>query len=422
MGKIRVQLFCLLALALALGGCGPDNVVNDYANIQTEEHHLHFFGNKYEASNVAVIEEILTAYMQENQTVLISYESLKSNNYYSALARRAQAGRLDDVFMINHDSRLDFKANGRLADLTELAEAAPFSEEMLSQMREPDGRIYWVPTMVSAFGLYCNLDLLAEHKQPVPQNLAEWKAVCDYFVGQGIVPIVVNNDVSLKTLALAKGFYPLYQQGEQAAAFALLNSGEASLSDYLRPGWELVQEFCAKGYVDTAKALETSTTSDDLREFVQGKSPFMLTGAWAAGRVKGMEPDFEFLVMAYPVLEDGCVLVINPDVRLSVAAESENLALAQDFVAYFLQEENITRFANSQASFSPLLGDYRPNLREVQPIVASYRNDTLVLASDSGLNFPIWGITEETARDLLSGQDLTTALQQMDEQVVKNRY
>ncbi len=98
MGKIRVQLFCLLALALALGGCGPDNVVNDYANIQTEEHHLHFFGNKYEASNVSVIEEILTAYMQENQTVLISYESLKSNNYYSALARRARAGRLDDIF------------------------------------------------------------------------------------------------------------------------------------------------------------------------------------------------------------------------------------------------------------------------------------------------------------------------------------
>ena len=77
MGKIRVQLFCLLVLALTLGGCGPDNVVNDYANIQTEEHHLYFFGNKYEASNVAVIEEILTAYMQENQTVLISYESLK---------------------------------------------------------------------------------------------------------------------------------------------------------------------------------------------------------------------------------------------------------------------------------------------------------------------------------------------------------
>ena len=47
MGKIRVQLFCLLALALAVGGCGPDNVVNDYANIQTEEHHLQFFGNKY---------------------------------------------------------------------------------------------------------------------------------------------------------------------------------------------------------------------------------------------------------------------------------------------------------------------------------------------------------------------------------------
>lgn len=416
MRKIKLQLLCLLFLALTLAGCGHDNVVNDYAGAQTDSQYLHFFGNKYEASNVEVIEEILTAYMQENQTVLISYESLKGNDYYQALAQREQAGRLDDVFMINHDMQLAFQANGSLADLTDLAEAAPFSEAMLSQMREPDGRIYWVPTTVSAFGLYCNLDLLAEHKQPVPQNLAEWEAVCDYFVEQGIVPIVANNDISLKTLALAKGFYPLYQQGEQAAAFARLNSGEAKLSEYLQPGWELVQEFCAKGYIDTAKALETAKTSDDLQEFVQGRSPFMLTGVWAAGRVKQMNPGFEFQVIAYPVLEDGCVLVINPDVRLSAAADSANLALAQDFIAYFLQEENIARFADNQASFSPLLDEYQPSLREVQPIVESYRRDTLVVGSDSGIEFPIWDITADVAKALLAGEDLATALQRMDAQ------
>ena len=42
-----------------------------------------------------------------------------------------------------------------------------------------EGEIYWVPTTVSAFGLYCNLDLLEENDQKVPETLPEWEAVCD---------------------------------------------------------------------------------------------------------------------------------------------------------------------------------------------------------------------------------------------------
>ena len=102
--------------------------------------------------------------------------------------------------------------------------------------------------------------------------------------------------------------------------------------------------------------------------------------------------------------------------RLSAAADSANLALAQDFIAYFLQEENIARFADNQASFSPLLDEYQPSLREVQPIVESYRRDTLVVGSDSGIEFPIWDITADVAKALLAGEDLATALQRMDAQ------
>ena len=59
----------------------------------------------------------------------------------------------------------------------------------------------------------------------------------------------------------------------------------------MTPGFSLVKEFIDNGYVDAGKALETRKTSDDLEEFVKGESPFMLTGAWAAGRVEGMDPD-----------------------------------------------------------------------------------------------------------------------------------
>lgn len=146
----------------------------------------------------------------------------------------------------------------------------------------------------------------------------------------------------------------------------------------------------------------------------------MLTGVWAAGRVKGMEPDFEFTVVPYPVLEDGAVLVINPDVRLSVSAMGNNQEFAKDFVNYFLQEENIGRFADNQSSFSPLQDDFQPSLSEIQEIVDSYHTSIPVIGSDSHMKSPIWEITADISKGLLSGIDITDLMEQMDEQVMQS--
>lgn len=248
-------LFMLLILLGCLAGCGQKNEVVNYETQPMASQKLTFFGNKHEAANVEVIEEIMTNFMEVNQDVVVSYESIKGSEYYDALQNRESTGHLDDIFMVNHDVVLSFSANDSLADLTDLLANINFSDSILSQMQSPDGKIYWLPTTVSAFGLYCNLDLLEQHGQKVPTNLGEWQAVCDYFVEQGITPIVANNDISLKTLVLAHGFYPLYQDNKQAEAFVKLNSGEARLSDYLADGLALARDFCDKGYINAGLAL-----------------------------------------------------------------------------------------------------------------------------------------------------------------------
>ena len=201
--------------------------------------------------------------MKENPGIRISYESLKGNIYYNALEKRMAAGKGDDVFMVNHDILLELKNQGLVADLSGLGTMSNFTESMRGQM-EVDGRIYWVPTTVSVFGLYCNLDLLKEHNQKVPENLGEWMAACEYFAGQGITPVIANNDISLKTLVIGRGFYSLYQEKRKKEVFSSLNSGEEALSDYLEPGFLLVKEMIDKGYVDAKKTVETRKTSDDL--------------------------------------------------------------------------------------------------------------------------------------------------------------
>lgn len=422
MRRLRYRGLCavLVVLSLGLGGCGSKNTVVNYQDAREDITSIAFFGNKYEPENVTVIEEIISRFMDENPDIRVSYESLKGNEYYEALRKRMAAGKGDDVFMVNHDIVLELEVEGQLADLSELSTIPEYTDQMLSQMRS-DGMINWVPTTVSVFGLYCNLDLLREHNQKVPGNLQEWENVCDYFVKQGITPIIANNDISLKTLAIGRGFYSLYQEGLQEEAYTRLNQGEENLSEYLTPGFSIAEDFISKAYIDAGKAVNTKKTSDDLQEFVKGESPFMLTGAWAAGRVELMEPGFDFQVVPYPILEDGELLVINADTRLSVNADSSHVEAAKRFVEYFTQPENIQRFADQQSSFIPLKSGNPSSVKEIQPLIPCYQSGRIVIGTDGLLNLPIWELTAQVSEKLLSGEPLDSAMEWMDQQAAEER-
>lgn len=411
-------LFLLTAAMWGTAGCGSQNrVVNEDTQDNQENVTITFFGNKYESENVTVIEQIISEFMEDNPHIRVSYESLKGEAYYDALTKRMESGKGDDVFMVNHDILLELEAEGQVADLSGLTAISDYTDQMASQMGE--GKITWVPTTVSVFGLYCNLDLLEEHRQEIPGTLSEWEAVCNYFVDQDITPIVANNDISLKTLAIGRGFHQVYQDGNQSEVFARLNSGEEELSGYLTDGFSIVDRFIRNGYVDDEKALNTKKTSDDLKEFVEGHSPFMLTGAWAAGRVDGMKPEFEFEVAPLPILDDGSLLVINPDTRLSINADSEHLDAAMQFVDYFTQPENIQRFADQQSSFSPLKGGSPSAVKEIQPLIACYEAGRTVIGTDDLLKFPIWELTAEVSQKLLAGEPLEITMKWMDGQAAE---
>lgn len=405
----------LLVCSLILSGCNEKNKVVNYKKADENTVDITFFGNKYEPDNVTVIEEIISGFMEEHPDIRVSYESLKGEDYYTALEKRMAAGKGDDVFMVNHDAALELSEAGRLADLSGMKTISGYTDKMISQMDE-DGKIYWVPTTVSVFGLYCNMDLLEEHGQKVPENLKEWREVLDYFKDRGLTPVIANNDISFKTLAIGKGFYSLYQEGRQEDLFSSLNEGCGRISTYLSDGFSLVEEFIQKGYVDAGKALGTEKTSDDLEQFIKGEAPFMLTGAWAAGRVDKMEPDFEFQVVPYPVLEDSSLVVINADTRLSVNADSGHKDAALKFVEYFTGADNIQKFADQQASFSPLREGSPSSVEEIQPLVSCYQSDRTVIGADGMLKLPIWKLTAQASVKLLSGETLDSVMDWLDMQ------
>ena len=404
-------LCALLCLLIALSGCQSmeDQNYTVPAAEKSETITLKFFGNKNEALNVVAIEEILKAYMEEHPGVNITYESVKGDDYFDVLMKRIRSGNGDDIFMINHDTMLELMKTGELADLSGLPTIEDFSPGVRSQMSF-DGVVPFVPTSISAFGLYCNLGLLAENNLEVPETYAEFLAACEVFSEKDITPIVANNDISLKTLAISRGMFEVYKDGGSEKALEQMNADPSLLAEAMRPGFEMVHLFIDRGYVDAGRTLKTEKTKDDLADFATGSYPFMLTGAWASPRVAALNPGLNYKVYPYPAQEDGSVLVTNVDTRVAVNARGAHVEEAKKFLEYLTQKDVMWEFVDSQSSFSPLEDNRLSSDPAVQPLNAYMTNGRSILGTDSNLKYPIWDLSKESVRGLLKGQSVEEVL------------
>lgn len=168
------------------------------------------------------------------------------------------------------------------------------------------------------------------------------------------------------------------------------------------------------GWVDRQEALATTKTKDDLVLFSSGKQPFMLTGAWAVTRLRELDPGFRFEVHPYPVMDDGCVLVINVDTRVSINGDSPHQKEAMEFVEYLTQSEVLWEFVDSQSSFSPLKENRLAEDTAIQPIGPYLTNGRSVIGSDDNLKFPIWDMSRQCIRTMLEGGSADLAVSHME--------
>ncbi len=424
--EMRKKVFAILLAGsicmLSLAGCsGKVNKVQVVEKGTQETVTLTFFGNKADESNVHVIEQIMSEFMTEHPDIVITYESIKGADYYETLMKRMETGNGDDIFMVDHDSTITLHKEGKLADLTGLSTIDRYMEDMKEQFICEDG-IYWLPTTVSAFGLYCNMDMLKEHHQTVPTNWKEFEAVCDYFVEEGITPVVANNDISLKTLVIGASYYEQYQSGQAERFFTDLNSGKIGFGESLSKGISLVDKMLQKKYVDADIAKNTQKTSNDLEDFAKGEYPFMLTGVWASDRLKSdYHAEFYYEVDPLPILEDGSLVVVNPDTRLAVNADSKYPDEAKLFVDYFTQTENLHALCEDQCSISPLKDGESSSAKEIQQVIQCYQEGRNVIGGDYRLNLQIWRLAKNATQKLLDGISKTEVQKELDEEAEKYR-
>ena len=399
---------CLvLALGLLLQGCGSNEGARTKtmtSNKNQEKVVLTFYGNKVAADEVAVMEEILNDYMKANPHVSITYESLKGNEYYKILDKRLDSGNGDDVFIVDHDHLLRYQKKGYVAKLNDLPAINDYLPQVMDQMRWSDGSIYYAPTSISAFALFCNMDMLKEQKLAVPQNFGDFKKACAVFAANGKKPLIVNQDLSLCTAIISGSWHSYYSQNKTAELCKAVNEKQQPMSSLLADGITKAMELTP--YIDTQKCLTFKKNTDDFKEFAKGEAPFMLTGAWNNPRLAKLQPKFNYALYPYPIKDDGNILLTNVDTRMVVNANSKNMEESKRFLNYLLQSDKMERLAQSMSSFGVLKGTKKKQAagdKRMAAINEAYAAENTMIGSDDRIKYPMWSRGFKAGKAILAG-------------------
>lgn len=398
-----------LALSLACG-CGGNNsiILPERDNGSSAVKTVSFFGHRTDNKSLTVFEGVLQNFMAENQDINVSYESATETSYFSALEKRFKTDNLDDVFMTDRDSLISFTESDALADLSAHVNTDILSPLALSQSAQRDGKLYAVPTGISTYGLYINYDVLQKYGISVPKNYSEFAAACDFFTGEGITPLIINNYSSLRTLIEAAGLYDVYQTPDIQAELEKINSSPTLLCDGLNKGIDLAYTLFERGWADADQAKSCSHFSGDIQLFYKGENPFMITGSYAAADLRKLLKEngssLSFGIYPYPVLETGSVLLAQADAMLCVK-NGENAEAGKKLVKALTDYNVLAELSSGQGCFTVLKGQTQIHSDPALIPSASYlANGKYVIGSDINLKIPLDKYLTECGNMILNGQ------------------
>lgn len=345
------------------------------------------YGNRADRYSLSVIESTLQKFMAEN-SVIATYESATDKAYLQSLERRYSSANLDDIFTIEHDLLFDMKDSGILADLTQTVDIDSFNDIVKSQLYI-EGSIYAVPTSISTYGLYVNHDLLAEYGYTqAPTTLAEFSKMCATFKNNAITPIICNNFSSISSLIYAVGMYGAYSGGNTAGELKEFNSNPTALYSGISKGIDFVYEMIANDWIDIEQAALCEQGTTDLELFSSGQYPFMIAGSWTSDTNKEKEgKQFEYIIYPYPVLENGSVLVVKPDM-LSVK-KGENEELSKKLVSLMTKSETLLSLNHWLSRFSPLKDLQEDASEEIILSASNLQEGKFVICGDMRLSVPL---------------------------------
>lgn len=423
----NLRIFAAAGLAAALlpmlTACGgsPDSNRNMIITEEKEERPVNLFSpmekTEPDAENTARSATDTTIAMAEERLgVTVAYRTYTAENYqdktYDEVALDRAHNNMDDVYLLNPDTILALGSEGLLMDLSQL-EAAKNLRDVVKTANTVDGKLVAIPQEVVAYGLFVNKDMFDQYQLELPETPEEFLECCRVFKENGIETPIGANRWWLETFVFAQAYADLYNGGNTEAEIAALNSGEAKYSDYMRPGFEFLQELIDCGYIDAQKAYVSEAIESEGPDFLAGKTPIVMA-YWGAANTETAygKPDFNLQVIGFP--SNRGQMPVMPMTGFAVGAEAEHAQDAMLTLDVILSDEALQAYAEINRVISPSKNVEVECIPALKPLNDRIKENVFVLGSNAGMNVEQWGNTCLIVRKLLNGATVDECMADFD--------
>ena len=276
-----------------------------------------------------------------------------------------------------------------------------------------NGKLVAIPQEVVANGLFVNKDMFDKYNLTLPNTPEEMLECCRVFKENGIETPIGANRWWLENFVFAQAYADLYNGGNTKAEIEALNRGERKYSEYMRPGFEFLQELIDKGYIDAKTAYTYEAIEGEGPDFLAQKTPIVMAywGAANADTAYG-KPDFELQVIGFPSNRGQMPVVSMTGFGVSINAE--HLEDTMKVMEIILSDESLQLYTDVNHVISPSKNIDVDCIPALKPLNDRIKENVYVLGSNAGMNVEQWGNTCIIVRNLLNGATVDECMAEFD--------
>ncbi len=353
---------------------------------------------------------------EEALGITVNYITYTAENYqdktYDEVALDRARNDMDDLYLLNPDVIKVLGEEGKLMDLSGL-ESAKNLRDVVKTANVVDGKLVAIPQEVVAYGLFINKDMFDQYNLALPETPEDFLECCRVFQENGIETPVGANRWWLETFVLAQAYADLYNGGNTEAEIAALNSGERKYSDYMRPGFEFLQELIDRGYIDAKKAYVSEAIDGEGADFLAQKTPIVMA-YWGAANTQTAygKPDFNMLVIGFPSSRGQ--MPVMSITGFAVGADAEHAEDAMRALEVMTSDEALRVYSETNKVISPSKNVEVECIPALKPLNDRINENVYVLGANAGMKLEQWGNTCLIVRELLNGATVDECMAEFD--------
>lgn len=409
------------AFTAAACGADQDPVQNLVEEEKADGKIVNLFGSMEksdpDADNIARNAFDMTIVEAENAfDVTVEYRTYTAENYqektYDDVVLERARHDMDDLYLLNPDTIQILGAEGKLADLSGL-ESAKNLRDVVKVSNTVNGKLVAIPQEVVVYGLFVNKEMFDQYELELPDTPKELLECCRVFKENGIETPIGANRWWLENFVFAIGYADLYNGGDTEAEVEALNSGESKYSDYMREGFEYLQEMIDKGYIDAETAYTSEAIEGEGADFLAQKTPIVMA-YWGAANTETAygKTDFEMQVIGFPSSRGQMPVVAMSG--YGVNRDGEHFEDTMDVLDYILSDESLQLYAETNQVISPSKKVQVDCVPALKPLNDKVNENVYVLGSNASMKLEQWGNTCLLVRELLNGSTVDECMAELD--------